>query len=352
MSLSRPRRPSGRLPAALAILAVALGITAEVRALGERSPSETGPPVVDVSPVPLDPGDAGRKTVGRLRYLGGLWLRSQDPRFGGLSDLRLSADGGTLWAVSDCGSGFVARLHYDLDGDLASLSDARIVPLADAAGQPLGHDDIDAESLMRVGTDELDVGFEGRPCIRGYGLDFAGPARSVGAPDGLDECGGNSGLELMSDAGDDRRLLICEGRKNASRTVPAWIGNGDSWQAREYPLKFDGGWAGEPFRPTSATRLPNGDVLVLERRFPPLAARVLRLSREQLDGTALLEGSELARIEAPLTLDNFEGIDALRDARGRTLVYLVSDDNNCAKSPNARRVSPQRTLLLQFVLEE
>ena len=336
--------------AAFVILAVALGITAEVRATGGRA--ENGTPVVEVAPVPLDPGDLGRRTVGRLRYLGGLWLRSEDPRFGGLSDLRLSADGVTAWAVSDCGTGFVAKLHYDVDGNLAGLSDVRIVPLTDAAGQPLGHDDIDAESLMRVGPDELDVGFEGRNCIRAYGLDFAGPSRPVAVPDGLDECGSNSGIELMADAGEGRRLLICEGRKNASRTVPAWIGNGDGWQAREYPLKFDGGWAGEPFRPTGATRLANGDVLVLERRFPPLAARVLRLSRDTLEGTTLLEGSELARIEAPLTLDNFEGIEAVRDARGRTLVYLVSDDNNCAKAPNARRVSPQRTLLLQFVLED
>jgi hypothetical protein len=204
---------------------------------------------------------------------------------------------------------------------------------------------------MRAGADELDVGFEGHPCIRAYGPDFAGPARPVAIPDGLDECGSNSGLELMADAGDGRRLIVCEGRKNPSRSVPAWIGSGDSWQSREYPLKFDGGWAGEPFRPTSATRLANGDVLVLDRRFPPLAARVLRLPRETLEGTGPLEGTELARFEAPLTLDNFEGIEALRDARGRTLVYILSDDNNCAKTPNARRVSPQRTLLLQFVLE-
>ena len=100
MSLSRPGRPSGRLRAAVAVLAVALGITAEVRALGDRSIPESEPPVVLVSPVPLDPGDAGRKTVGKLRYLGGLWLRSEDPRFGGLSDLRLSADGGMLRSTS------------------------------------------------------------------------------------------------------------------------------------------------------------------------------------------------------------------------------------------------------------
>jgi hypothetical protein len=155
----------------------------------------------------------------------------------------------------------------------------------------------------------------------------------------------------MADAGEGRRLLVCEGRRSASTSVPAWIGAGDSWQQREYPLKFDGGWAGEPFRPTGAARLPNGDMLLLERRFPPLAARLVRLPKDMLDSAAVLQGSEIARIEPPLTVDNMEGVEVLQDASGRTLVYLISDDNNCAKTPGGRHgLSPQRTLLLQFAL--
>ena len=52
-------------------------------------------------------------------------------------------------------------------------------------------------------------------------------------------------------------------------------------------------------------------------------------------------------------LDNFEGIDARRDADGRTLVYLISDDNDCAKVPGGSRgTGLQRTLLLMFALQE
>ena len=93
-------------------------------------------------------------------------------------------------------------------------------------------------------------------------------------------------------------------------------------------------------------------MLVLERRFPPLAARLVRVTRETLDGTGLLQGSELARLEAPLSIDTFEGVEVLRDTRGRTVVYLLSDDNNCAKGAGVRDLSPQRTLLLQFALAE
>jgi hypothetical protein len=153
----------------------------------------------------------------------------------------------------------------------------------------------------------------------------------------------------MADVGDGRRLLVCEKRRSASTSVAAWVGSGRAWTEREYDLTFEGGWGGEPFRPTGAARLPGGDVIVLERRFPPIGARIARLDRARLEGTGPLAPREIARFEAPLTLDNFEGIEARRDASGRTLVYLLSDDNNCAKNV----VAPirQRTLLLMFALE-
>ena len=50
---------------------------------------------------------------------------------------------------------------------------------------------------------------------------------------------------------------------------------------------------------------------------------------------------EIARLAAPLVHDNFEGIATRRDGQGRTLVYLISDDNFHIL---------QRTLLLMFEL--
>jgi hypothetical protein len=47
---------------------------------------------------------------------------------------------------------------------------------------------------------------------------------------------------------------------------------------------------------------------------------------------------EITTIRPPLTIDNFEGL-AVREEDGRTLLYIVSDDNF---SPG------QRTLLLKF----
>jgi hypothetical protein len=110
---------------------------------------------------------------------------------------------------------------------------------------------------------------------------------------------------------------------------------------------------GEPFRPTGAALLPGGDLLIVERRFPPAGARIVRLSRASLAAPGPIQTVEVARIEAPLTVDNFEGVEVRRDAAsGKTLVYLLSDDNGCSKRGATRVPGLQRTLLLMFALDE
>lgn len=351
MPLRLKTRPGGRLSTFASVAAAALASFATFSALAAGSgPAPDGPLVLEVVPVPLEAQEPARRSLGRLEYLGGLWLRGDDPRFGGLSDLRLSADGQQLAAVTDCGSGITARLTRDDAGRIVGLTDVRVVALKSPAGGPLAADEVDAESLVAQPGGDLEVGFEGRSRVEVYGPGFAGPARPLPVPETLAACGRNGGLELMADAGDGRRLLVCEARRETSATVPAWIGGGSTWREREYPLAFDGGWAGEPFRPTGAARLPNGDLLIVERRFPPLAARLVRLPRASLLGEGPLETHEIARLEPPLTVDNFEGVEVTQDARGRAVVYLLSDDNNCAKRPGATRAGVQRTLLLQFAL--
>jgi hypothetical protein len=336
------------------IVALTVAVVAALSAVSGRpsAPRASAPLSVEVAAVPLDANSPERETVGSLRYAGGLSLSSDDPRFGGFSDLRVSEDGQLLRAVSDCGRGFLATLSYDASGRLAGLAAPALYDLTDRAGEPLRTGETDAESLVLEG-DRIEVGFEGRGRVWSYAVDppFGGPARGSGRPDSLRSCGPNAGIETMTLLADGRRLLVCEGRRASSSSVPAWRGSGADWAEHSYPLLFDGGWAGEPFRPTGAARLPGGDVLVVERRFPPIAARVVRLPAGEVAAGAPLAPQEIARIESPLAVDNFEGIDARLDERGRTLVYLLSDDNNCAKRPGGPRgTGLQRTLLLMFVL--
>ncbi|MBV8535488.1 MAG: esterase-like activity of phytase family protein, partial [Alphaproteobacteria bacterium] len=53
-------------------------------------------------------------------------------------------------------------------------------------------------------------------------------------------------------------------------------------------------------------------------------------------------GEEIAHLQSPLTLDNFEGISAVRGPNGTVRVYIISDDNYTFL---------QRTLLFMFELK-
>ena len=90
-----------------------------------------------------------------------------------------------------------------------------------------------------------------------------------------------------------------------------------------------------------AAFLPNGDLLILERKVPTAISVAMRLRRlpggirpgALLDGPVVLEGSMQDEI------DNMEGLAVSRMEDGRTRITLVSDDN---------RSLFQRTLLLEF----
>ncbi len=341
---SRRRRSFPLLALAAAGLA---GLAALPRLGADRPPPAAGQ--VRATPIALPPDDPARARLGALLFLGGVELDAADPRFGGLSDLRVSSDGRRLVAVSDCGYGFSADLDLDENGAPRGVSNPRLVDLAGPGGRALLVGENDAESLAWDG-DHLDVGFEGRGRVWRYAAEppFSPPVSPVPTPVGLFLCGSNAGLETMARLGGARRLLVCEGEKYPSLTVPAWVGEPGAWTERRYPLRF-GGWLGEPYRPTGATRLASGDVLVSERRFPPFGARVVRLSGASLDGAGPLEPVEIANLGESVLVDNYEGIDARRDERGRAIVYLVSDDNSCAKAGGSR-FAVARTRLLAFEL--
>jgi hypothetical protein len=331
----------------LGVMALAL-----LASIGAEAPP--GRLVLDVRRVPLSATDPAQTRVGPLVYRGGLWLRSADPRFGGLSGLRVSADGRQMVAVSDCGRGFTARLEYGPDGNLAGARDATLTELLGPGGRALEREEIDAEGLAPAADRGLLVVFErSLPRIWSYRQlpPLTGPPAAQPGPPFDDECAGNRGPEALANLADGRLFIACEGSGLEGAATAVWLGRGGSWSSRPYPLEPRETGFGDVFRPTGATLLPDGDVLVLERRFPPIEARIMRLSRADVEGDGPLVPREVARFAPPLTLDNFEGIDVRRDASGSTLLYLVSDDNGCGKRSTV--VAPralQRTLLLMLEL--
>jgi hypothetical protein len=253
-----------------------------------------------------------------------------------------------LLAVSDCGHGLVGTLVHDSGGDLVDLQAARLVELTGLDNEPLVGVEGDAESLAFEADDGLLIGFEKHHRIWRYARvpPFAGPAEARPVPSFEEACPANRGLETMVVLDDGRLFLACEA--DGREATLAWVGRGERWTTLTYPLSANG--PGGVFRPSSAALLPGGDVLVLERRFPPLEVRLVRLTKASLDGTGPLAPSEIVRLAPPQTVDNFEGIDVRQDPSGATLIYLISDDNGCTKQAGVVPSRLQRTLLLLFEL--
>jgi hypothetical protein len=156
----------------------------------------------------------------------------------------------------------------------------------------------------------------------------------VPAPSDLAHAPVNGGIEALVWLAAGRLLAICEEFGDGGG-VRAWLTEeGNGWA----PLKVA---VSGRFRPTGAAMLPNGDVLVVERRFPPVGARIRRFRATEIRADAALAGVEIARLEGSLTVDNMEAIAARQSADGRVFVYLASDDNYSRF---------QRTLLMMFEL--
>ena len=291
--------------------------------------------------IPLDPEDRSRHIVGDLRFLGGLDLRSDEPAFGGLSGLTVTADG-RLAAVSDRGRWFMARIVRNDAGRLVGLADGELGLLKDPDGRPVRDDWRDAESLERLPGGDWLVGFEGEHRVWRYPAatgGLQGRPVPVPTPKAIARAPANGGLEAVTRLPDGRILMLAQGLKHDDGARAGWLVGDGGIEALGYRTA-------PKFLPTDAATLPGGDVLVLSRRFSVIGgvrARLERIPASAIGAGVTLQGTLVARFERPLTVDNFEGVAVVQDDDGGTLVYILSDDNFNFF---------QRTLLLLFRLRD
>ncbi|MFN2424973.1 MAG: esterase-like activity of phytase family protein, partial [Candidatus Binatia bacterium] len=106
-----------------------------------------------------------------------------------------------------------------------------------------------------------------------------------------------------------------------------------------------------PFAMTDLRRLPDGDLLTLERRYEAgqgVGVQLRRIPRASVEAVAAggprvaLDGEIVASFDESYQIDNMEGLAVRAGDRGEVLVYTVSDDNF--------NRSVQSTLLLMYEL--
>lgn len=299
------------------------------------------PLALDSSTKPLNSEGERLAGIGALSFRGALDISARDSRFGGLSGLVIAPDGERLVAVTDEGNWVAASLSYDERGWLAGVADGEIGPLPGITDkQRKNKHFLDAESLARLPDGGLMVSFERYHRFWRYpngAFPLAQAPQVWPSPAGFKSLGDNEGIEALTSLGDGRLLAIAEGADDGADRVPAYLWDGAAWQTLDYARHQD-------YRPCGATLLPDGDLLVLERRFSFLsgvAIRLRRVARADIQPGARLEGRLLGELRAPLLVDNLEGVDARLGPDGETLIYLLSDDNFNAL---------QRNLLIMFAL--
>jgi hypothetical protein len=286
-------------------------------------------------PVLLDESDPGRTHVGSLTYVAGWSLRSNDPRYGGLS--AVNVEGSELIALSDAG----ILIRHALPGQLQG-SPIEVYALRDGPG-PLGSKKLRDSEAMAIDRDHFWISYERSNSVWRYRrVDRRADAHSAPAP--MRRWAANSGGEAIVRLADGRFLILSERSRRGDRFSEAMLFDGDpanpSTPVRPFLLRGP-----DRYRVTDAARLPDGRLLLLHRSFSYLggiSAKLTILDDLDPEEGAVVEPREIAHLEAPLAVDNMEGLSVTRE-KGRTIVWIASDDNFTAL---------QRTLLLKFALEE
>jgi hypothetical protein len=313
------------------LLCVALVLLATMVRPGPM-PSPRGAAVATLSAqaVALDEEDVRRRQVGPLLFRRGWDLDSAESRFGGISAMHVES--GQVIAISDAG----ILLHFALPVAGASNT-LRVRPLT-VSGED--KTDRDTEALLAHGR-HVWIAFERQNSVLRFNRrDWR--LESAAQPRVMRDWRGNSGPEGMVRLADGRFLIFSEGRNDDERFSDVVLFDGDPAEpgtpatALRY-RRIPG------FRVTDAALLPDGRVLVLNRRFSPfegVAAKLALVETGDLRPGAILQGREVADLRSPLTVDNMEALSVEREG-GRTIVRIASDDNFMAL---------QRTLLLEFEL--
>ncbi len=279
------------------------------------------------------------KRFGSLEFVGGLELFSHSSKFGGISAIRM-LDDRNFMGVMDTGYWYFGTLERDDVGRPSAVTDF-------AVGKILGNGELkydsDAEGMVIDGNRVL-VSFERDHRIGAFDLDLIprSEGKIVPHPIPLNEFRSNAGMEAITIAPsggalDGSIVVLTEKSLNKKGDIFAAVLSGS-----QKGVFFVRRWG--RYDITDADFLPNGDLLILERRFnlaDGLGMRIRRISAGEIRPGATVDGEVILEANLSNQIDNMEGLDVFQTPDGGTHIMLVSDDN---------RSILQRSLMLEFRL--
>jgi hypothetical protein len=287
------------------------------------------------------------KIFGAFEFLGGIEFESDNDLVGAISGFRFLDDRTTFLAVADTGYWFKGKLERSEDGMPKGMSSFQIASILDQNGNASREKwQFDAEGLA-IKNEQAFVSFERNARIDGYPLDnvlTASVEANVPVQIPAYEFRRNGGLEALAVSPINSALkgaMVALSERSVDENGNLFAAIVDGPQAGVFTVKRD-----PPFNITDADFLPNGDLLLLERRFniaSGVGMRIRRITGSEIKKGAVLDGDVLLEAGAGYQIDNMEGLSITQNEKGHINVTLVSDDNHSFL---------QRNLLLEFRLIE
>jgi hypothetical protein len=283
---------------------------------------------------------------GRLSFIGGLEMTASERNFGALSAFRFLQEGGEFIGVADTGFWFAGSVDRDEAGKPKGISRFHMNSMRNDEGNAFRKKwEADAEGLV-LWKDGITASFERVHRISSGKLDpdtLTVELRNEAMPVPDNELRQNKGFETLAASPASgplgaARVAVTEKSLNKSGNIFAAVLDG--------PKKglFFVARNGE-FDITDGDFLPNGDLLLLERRFnmaDGIGMRLRLIRGGSIEPKATVNGEILMEADLAYQIDNMEALDVWQDGAGKTRVTIMSDDNHSIL---------QRNLLLEFSLD-
>jgi len=270
--------------------------------------------------------------VGILR--GGVWLMAQGtlgdgvtgpeifvwhmnaPDFGGLSALIMAPDGMSLLSASDRGTFVQAQVVRDGADRITDITGEKLTQVSLASGLPPSNFKMDIEALSPMPDGRIAEAFEG--FVR---IEILDTPQGLPVPthrwDRFVQDFGNQAFEALATLPDGRLLAITE-LPVAPGQAATVLYDGQTWRrGPRLPV-------GTGFAITGADTGPDGCLYLVERRFGLATGFTFRIRR--LSGAVGAWEDRALYTSPAATLGNAEGISARKDAQGRIVLSVVTDN--------------------------
>ncbi|MEN0088295.1 MAG: esterase-like activity of phytase family protein [Pseudomonadota bacterium] len=280
----------------------------------------------------FDASEPDKSQFGDFTFLRGGVLSAHHSEFGGFSGLHISQAGEQLLAISDRGKWLQAKLPRAPSGAIQSPIRASMADIMDLAGRVASRKrDKDAEGLAVIGGSAF-VSFERLDLVRKYDFSSEGApsaARQVSYPFPVHELRQNEGLEALAAApkgsllGDGTLVAISEGSINPQGDLFAFVMSGPKLGTFYVKMRDD-------FNVTDAAFLPDGQLLLLERRLSlgkGLGMRLRLIESADISPGRTVDGPILMQANLGQAIDNMEGMSVWLNESDEIVVSLISDDN-------------------------